>query len=106
MAFIDDFIFDFREIEIMRNDSILPCHHIIGYLRIMIPIPFFENLEVKGVVDKPQALKKRKLFFRFGKEPDIKVGCTDLHPVCLGRIEGGKCLRDILCLVRILQTSS
>ena len=108
MAFIYDLIFDIRKREVFRYDRILPCHHVIGDFRVMVPVPIYKNLIIQRMVrqDHFHLLQQRQLILILRKEPYIKVRGLDLNPVRFCRIKDREGLGNVFRLVRILQPGS
>jgi hypothetical protein len=106
ITFIDDLMPDVRKIEILRDNGILPGNIPVGDLRIMIPVTVHQDIIIHRMVKKQHTGCCQSIVFLLirRQETYVKIGCPEINPVGLGRIDGMESLGNVLRLIRILQT--
>ena len=97
-----------REFKIRRNNCVLPGYIPLRYFRIVVIIPFPDNLIIERMVQHlhPHIHQPVVFLLAFRQESHIQVGSTDINFSCLCRIERLKGFGNVLYRIRVFQLTS
>ena len=90
VALVDQLAADsLGEAETGRNDRVLPGNQVLPHFRVMIIIPFPDDLVIQRMVEELESHGDQFLVLVLRrKDPDIKVRRSNVHALGTGRIEG------------------